>query len=1034
MAMCRVVALLTYLACISQSFRTRSRIEQSQSSQQVTSPDSASQVLSAFLLSLGNPAAYQARSGSGRVSTASSRHSAMKSMSNESVGLHEGSNPAHDIELMKLRGGGSAIFDPGPALQGRLHSGAGIPRHVEVVRLRGGDAQPELTDAANQALEKAFAVASQHGHSACDPVHLAASIFSKEPGNLGEAVCKYAGANADTVRRAISHLLLKRQRQLPCDASNAPLMPDSSLTRVIDTAAKKMKANGDSLVSQDNLLVALYTDAKVATALREAGISETKAIQGCEKMRKTVKVTTKTAEASFDALQKYGIDLVKQAAAGNLDPVIGRDDEIRRVIQILSRRTKNNPVLVGEPGVGKTAVAEGLAQRIVKNDVPESMKGIRLHTLDMSSLLAGAKYRGEFEERLRAVVKEVVEAPAPGLILFIDEIHNVLGAGASEGSMDAANMLKPMLARGELKCIGATTHDEYKKHIEKDLAFERRFQPVQVGEPSIENTISILRGLREKYEAHHGVRIQDAALVAAAVLSDRYITHRFLPDKAIDLVDEAAATQRVQLDSKPEEFDRLERKLDQLEIEATALKREKDEASQKRLVEVENQMIKTREKLAPLRQRWEVERGCEDTVRATKQKLEQLRVKAEQARREGDKEKTADLEYYAIPDLESRLRELEAASNKAVESSNMFSHAVTEEHVLEIVSRWTGVPVARLSEGEKARLLSLPERLRSRVIGQDVAVDAVANSVLRSRAGLARPDQPTGSFLFLGPTGVGKTELAKALNAELFNGDERALVRLDMSEYSEAHSVARLVGAPPGYIGHDDGGQLTEAVRKKPYTVVLLDEIEKAHPRVHTILLQLLDEGRLTDSKGRVVDFKNTVVILTSNIGSDALIEGTPNASEHVMQAVRGYFPPEFLNRLSDVCIFKPLKQSMLRKVVQKAFHAMAARLESTGVHAILTDTGADAILEASFDPRYGARPIERYLEQAVVTRLSKLILAGELPPGSYVQIDADNHGDLMFAKAQKKAKGKQAKKGRAKTAPKAPPPQQGTPATAAQR
>lgn len=937
-----------------------------------------------------------------------------------------GSNLVHELELMKLLGGEtqtSAIFDPGPAPRESLRGRVGILRHDEVVRLRGGDTQPELTEAAIKAVNKAFEVASEHGHQACDPVHLAASIFSKDSGNLGESVCKHAGVNLAEVRRAIYHLLSKRASKLPCEVSQATPPADTSLNRVIDSAAKKMIANGDSLVSQDNLLVALYTDAKVAAALREAGISESKAIKGIEAMRKGAKVHTKTAEASFNALEKYGIDLVKQAASGKLDPVIGRDDEIRRVIQILSRRTKNNPVLVGEPGVGKTAVAEGLAQRIVANDVPESMKGISLRTLDMASLLAGAKYRGEFEERLKAVLKEVVDAPKPGLVLFIDEIHNVLGAGSTEGSMDAANMLKPMLARGDLCCIGATTHDEYQKHIEKDMAFERRFQPVQIDEPSMEDTVSILRGLRDKYEFHHGVRIADEALVAAAALSDRYITNRYLPDKAIDLIDEAAATQRVQLDSKPEDFDRLERRLQQLEIEATALKREKDDKSQERLAEVENQMTKTQEELTPLRQRWEVERGCEDTVRATKQKLEELRLKADQARRDGDKEKIADLEYYAIPDLESRLQQLEAARNKAEQlTSNTFRHVVTEEHVLEIVSRWTGVPVARLSEGEKARILSLPERLRTRVIGQDSAVEAVANSVVRSRAGLARPDQPTGSFLFLGPTGVGKTELAKALNAELFNGDERALIRLDMSEYSEAHSVARLVGAPPGYIGHDDGGQLTEAVRKKPYTVVLLDEIEKAHPRVHTILLQLLDEGRLTDSKGRVVDFKNTVIILTSNIGSDALIEGTPDASKSVLQAVRSHFPPEFLNRLSDICIFKPLKQSSLRKVVQKAFSSMASRLESNGIRATLSDSGADAILQASFDQRYGARPVERYLEQAVVTRLSKLILSGHLPPGSYVQIDADSHGDLMFAKrrqdAKSKAKAKPAKKGRPKPTP----------------
>jgi len=702
----------------------------------------------------------------------------------------------------------------------------------------------------------------------------------------------------------------------------------------------------------------------------------------------------------FESLSKFGVDLVERAASGKLDPVVGRDDEIRRVVQILSRRTKNNPVLVGEPGVGKTAVAEGLAQRILADDVPENMKGIGLRTLDMAALVAGAKYRGEFEERLTAVMTEVMEAPAPGVILFIDEIHNVLGAGKTEGSMDAANILKPLLARGELRCIGATTHDEYRAHIEKDSAFERRFQPVMVGEPSVGATISILRGLRERYEKHHGVVIEDAALVAAAALSNRYITSRFLPDKAIDLVDEAAATRRVQIDSKPEELDRLERRLLQLEIEATALKREKDNASRKRLHEVQRDVSNLREELTPLREQWEAERGRDDAVRQLKEKLDEMRVKAMQSRRTGDMQRAADLEFYAIPEAEARLKQLEAEAKAAHEaSSSMMSHAVTETHVLEIVSRWTGVPVNKLSEGEKARLLSLHERLHRRVIGQERAVQAVADSVLRSRAGLARTDQPTGSFLFLGPTGVGKTELAKALHSELFNGDERSLVRLDMSEYSEAHSVARLVGAPPGYVGHDEGGQLTEAVRKKPYTVVLLDEIEKAHPRVLPVLLQLLDEGRLTDSKGRVVDFKNTVVILTSNIGAAALLQGAPGAAEEALKGARAHFPPEFLNRLSDVCTFSPLDRASLRKVVHKAFGAICKRLEERGVYALMTDRGADAILTASFDPRYGARPVERYLEKEVVTILSKMILGGELSPGTGIQIDADAHGAMVFRK-----------------------------------
>mmetsp|Transcript_36200 Transcript_36200/g.67279 ORF Transcript_36200/g.67279 Transcript_36200/m.67279 type:complete len:896 (+) Transcript_36200:75-2762(+) len=876
----------------------------------------------------------------------------------------------------------------------------GFGRRMQLSSESQRGAMPEMTEASVLAVNRALDIASEHGHAMCEAAHLAASIFSEAAGPLTVRVCSRAGVDVEEVRRAISELVKKRPSQSPPPEQSAP---DSSFRRVIAEASRTMESRGDTLVSLDNLLVALYTDSKVARVLSDSGLTKNKATEATDAMRKGKKIDSKTAESTFEALEQYGIDLVERAESGKLDPVIGRDDEIRRVIQILSRRTKNNPVLVGEPGVGKTAVVEGLAQRILANDVPENMQGIGLRTLDMALLIAGAKHRGEFEERLTAVLKEVATAPEPGLILFIDEIHNVLGAGKTEGSMDAANILKPMLARGELRCIGATTHDEYKKHIEKDSAFERRFQPVKVGEPSVESTISILRGLREKYESHHGVVIEDAALVAAATLADRYISQRFLPDKAIDLIDEAMATRRVQLDSKPEELDRLERRLLQLEIEAMALKREKDDSSKKQLADVEKMIESTREEVEPLRERWETERKVGDEVRTCKERLDELRTKAAQARRAGDTHKAADLEFYAIPDLEDRLRDLEEARQakelEQDEESSMLSRVVTETHILEIISRWTGVPVTRLSEDEMARLLSLPDRLHERVIGQDAAVDAVANSILRSRAGLARADQPTGSFLFLGPTGVGKTELAKALNAELFNGDERSLVRLDMSEYSESHSVSRLVGAPPGYIGHDEGGQLTEAVRKKPYTVVLLDEIEKAHPQVLPVLLQVLDDGRLTDSKGRIVDFKNTVIILTSNIGSQQLLEGTPEGRESALEAARRHFPPEFLNRLSDICIFDKLGQSALRKVVQKSFKTVASRLEAQGVHAILSERGADAILDASFDPQYGARPVERYLEKSVVTKLSKMMLADELPSGSEVEITADNRGNIVFEK-----------------------------------
>lgn len=854
----------------------------------------------------------------------------------------------------------------------------------------------QLTDAAASAVSDAFSLAAELGHAACEPAHLASALFSpssNEP--IGVRVFAKAGRSVDEARARIARLLRKRPAQSPAPEQTRM---DPSLHRLLLGRKQACHKAGDSLVSQDQLLLALYKDEKLGKEMREM-LGEAEARKSIEAMRAGRKVESKSAEASFDALDKYGIDLVERAATGKIDPVVGRDDQIRRILQILMRRTKNNPVLVGEPGVGKTAVVEGLAQRIVADDIPEGMKGVGLRTLDMGALVAGAKYRGEFEERLKAVLAEVAAVPPPGIVLFIDEVHLVLGAGKTDGAMDAANLLKPMLARGEVRVIGATTHEEYRQHVEKDAAFERRFQPVNVSEPSVEATISILRGLRERYEAHHGVEIEDAALVAASQLSARYISHRFLPDKAIDLVDEACATRRVQLDSKPEELDSLERRLLQLQIEATALKREKCEGSRKRLAEVQSQLSNLQEELAPLKERWERERGRADRVRELQEKLEQLRVKAAQSRRSGDMQRVADLEFYAIPEAEATLRTLKAELEKAqANSASMMSTAVSESHILDIVSRWTGVPVAKLSEGERVRLLRLAQRLRERVFGQDAAVEAVANSVLRSRAGFARVNQPTGSFLFLGPTGVGKTELAKALNAELFNGDEGSLVRIDMSEYSEAHSVARLVGAPPGYVGHDEGGQLTEAVRKRPYTVVLLDEIEKAHAQVLPVLLQVLDDGRLTDSKGRVVDFTNTVLILTSNIGGGALLSGEPNAVELALAEARARLPPEFLNRLSSICTFSPLGAEQLRMLVHKAVRGINSRLAESGSLLELTQAGVDAVLMASFDARYGARPIERYLENTIVTQLSRMMLAGELSHGSRVRMDADSKGAINLS------------------------------------
>jgi ATP-dependent Clp protease ATP-binding subunit ClpB len=875
-----------------------------------------------------------------------------------------------------------------------------------------------MTDATINTLQETLILARDNGHSQAEPLHLAITLFSKDD-SIGARLC----ARADTVqkkdnytttttatnpldvhsiRREFQRLLLKKPSQSPppTEASMS-----SSLNQLIQRASNVAKANGDTLVALDHLVICLYdsSDSSVKNVLVEAGLSKKIATKTLEEMRGGRKVTSASAEQSYEALDKYGIDLIQAAEDGKLDPVIGRDEEIRRVIQILCRRTKNNPCLVGEPGVGKTAIVEGLARRILEGDVPETLRDIALRTLDMGALVAGAKYRGEFEERLKAVLDEC-KAANGRIILFVDEVHLVLGAGKGDGAMDAANLLKPMLARGELRMVGATTLEEYRKHIEKDSAFERRFQQVLVKEPSVESTISILRGLTDKYEAHHGVRISDAALITAAQLSDRYITHRFLPDKAIDLVDEAAATRRVQLDSRPEKIDRLERKILQLQIESTALGREKDKASKTRRDSVITEIENLKEELRPLQEKWNADRGRADEIKTIKEKLANLENKAAAAERVGDYEKAADLKYGAIPDLRNHLtnitkmEDLRKSQINDLDADTMVSEVVTPQHITEIISRWTGIPVTKLSQTDRERLLKLDERLKERVIGQDKAVQEVVDCILRSKAGLARESQPTGSFLFLGPTGVGKTELAKALFSELYDGDERHMVRIDMSEYTEQHSVSRLVGAPPGYIGHDEGGQLTEAVRRKPYTVVLFDEVEKAHPRVLTLLLQVLDEGRLTDSKGRTVDFTNAVIILTSNLGAQALLDlsnsqngGDSLARAHasVMTAVRGHFSPEFLNRLSAIVMFNSLDENHLEKICQKAMKGVKRRLASQGVRVILEKSGAVSILEASYDKNYGARPVERYLEQTVVTKLSKMLISGEIGSGCVVHIEA---------------------------------------------
>ena len=863
-------------------------------------------------------------------------------------------------------------------------------------------AQRTITDATAKHIERSLNIARDNGNSAADPIHLAVALFEKDD-SIGARVCARTEGNAielSVIRRELQKLLLKRpsQRPAPLEAS-----PSSSLSSVLQSATKTAKASGDELLSVDVLLLALYDDTECKNAFETAGLTKKLARKAVDDLRGGRKVTTASAEEQYEALEKYGIDLVKLAEDGKIDPVIGRDEEIRRVVQILSRRTKNNVILLGEPGTGKTSIVEGLARRILEGDVPETLKGVSLRTLDMASLVAGAKYQGEFEERLKAVVEEVAGSEGK-IVLFVDEVHLVLGAGKSSGAMDAANILKPELARGRLRLIGATTLDEYRQHIEKDSAFERRFQQVLVNEPSVENTVSMLRGLSDKYESYHGIRISDASIVAAAQLSDRYITNRFLPDKAIDLMDEACATKRTALDSRPEKIDQLERKILQLQIEDTALAREKGRETKKRRKSIQEQITNLKDELAPLNAKWEADRGRANELKSIKERLAELEAKASAAERGGDYEKAADLKYGAIPDLKAHLEKmsLEEEKRKAsaanADEDNMSSEVVTVQDIAEIVSRWTGIPVTRLSQSDRERLLKLDERLKERVIGQDDAIDEVSNCILRSRAGLARSNQPTGSFLFLGSSGVGKTELAKALFSELYDGDERHLVRIDMSEYTEQHSAARLIGAPPGYIGHDEGGQLTEAVRRKPYTVVLFDEVEKAHPQVLTLLLQVLDEGRLTDSKGRTVDFTNTVIILTSNVGSKLLLNITEEsedaktfAHQAVMEQVQSRFLPEFLNRLSAIVMFNALGSSQLEKIVQKAMSGVKRRLAARGVKVTLESSGAKAVLENSYDPKYGARPVERYLEKTVVTTLSKMLISGELGSGTIVHIEADN-------------------------------------------
>ena len=851
-----------------------------------------------------------------------------------------------------------------------------------------------------EAVQSAQQLAVQNSHQQMEQVHLLLALLRQE-GGLIPQLLKKMDVTVESLEAAAEAELRKIPGVRTSQAMDS-FYVSADVQAAFNAAEQQAQTMKDEYVSVEHLFLGLLETARggVKELFKTYQITKERVLKALQEVRGNQRVTTDNPEGTYDALEKYGTDLVKRAREQKMDPVIGRDEEIRNVIRILSRKTKNNPVLIGEPGVGKTAIAEGLAQRIVKKDVPKQLQDKTIFSLDMGALIAGAKYRGEFEERLKAVLNEVKKSEGK-IILFIDELHTIVGAGKTEGSMDAGNLLKPMLARGELHCIGATTLDEYRQYIEKDAALERRFQPVQVDEPTVEDTIAILRGLKERYEVFHGVKIADSAIIAAATLSHRYITDRFLPDKAIDLIDEACAQIRTEMDSMPTELDAVSRKIIQMEIEEAALKKEEDELSKARLAELQKELAEERDSFNAMKAQWENEKNAIGRVQQLREKIEDLNRQIEAAEQSYDLEKAAELKYGRLPEAKKQLEEEERRAQSA-KDSNILRDRVTDEEIAKIVERWTGIPVSRLVQGEREKLLTLDETLHKRVVGQDEAVQAVTEAIQRSRAGIQDPNRPIGSFLFLGPTGVGKTELAKALAQALFD-DENNMVRIDMSEYMEKYSVSRLIGAPPGYVGYEEGGQLTEAVRRKPYSVVLFDEVEKAHPDVFNVLLQVLDDGRITDSQGRTVDFKNTIIILTSNLGSEYILNGInadgtieESAKEQVRALLRRTFRPEFLNRLDEIVFYKPLTKENVTKIIDLQIAKLNDRLADQQIRCELTPAAKAAIVDAAYDPQYGARPLRRYVQHTVETMLSKRLLRGDVTPGQTVTVDAEN-GELVM-------------------------------------